>query len=1441
MIATDRRVLVDKSWISVNGHGRKTDKLYVQMTSSESAWGGRALLPTMFLAILVHPVLNLGFPLEAVVPREEIVALQAVELFIWTCLVVGGLIAPLGMSGIFLDHVHFQPSKAVEILVEVVCFSIALAAVPWKKDRLVYSDNPVCTCLEHVFGENTTTEAIIRANCYKQFLFAQWKGPLWAHKLSSGLYYLLKLPKGCVGRLIIVCTGAWALGRDSSQVNIVSILVLAALMDRLLQVCKRVNASGKGVAQRLLLVPRRLLHEWKALTAMDQPKSVEPELNNHTGYATVFAVEALLWLWWVLVMIIIATYSNDFEEELLTLLGLLFLPGIRHPRHLKFLVLITVVMGMTLVLPMGVGAFASILITKKRKPAIRYKITPSRTTAGIHPESCRTPGKRERARVQYRAWTRLNKKDKLARTVKKARYKHASSIARRILAGKPGNYVNARARKLGTFLILVIYMVTGGLPRSTQEPHRNRDTYDREAGDPQGSQGSRCGTQGHSGGPEEPGLTAQWACPRTGPLEWEAPPGVMIGGGGGKRHHGATTASVDHWELTSEEIAQTLADSRCSYNVVVPHSMNRGVDIATRLIQNSVDNMSAMDYIVFCDNSHFRVVFRLENNWHLFDSLGRDGVFVKDIWPTIQGMDPNYELHMLGFSPQSDGVNCGVWVLWAVAVWKEYITHHSRTPLRAYFWEQASRDQLTSLGPTAPSSAVELNEQFIHARKRILRVSIPRDSDPRTREVAFPPMGRNDPGYNKELAITVDHDGEPHTEADPTPASTGLVSRMQGIIDMVDDDFLGDAPVTSTALPQTGLEVLGPPAPRCRPTNRWDSPGYRGEDCNGRHIGWVDMYDTTASEGEHANRRQGGVASSDSSDTDDDPTWGGARDTVRGKGSRPKGRGKGRGGTARRRSLPGNLRLHKRDPMDRSQWREHFRRAKESNAKNAENAAGNTLQAGVCTGSPGRRAIGLGKKMHVKRKRGGQSARKGQTAPPVRVATGIRPFAYNRLETDALMFREGVVKVEPHGSAGARGVHPAASTPVRGAHVWHKLVTWNVAGLKLITNDLSAIIRCEKPSAIVLTEVKIAASTLKKLGNCLGYTGYATTPPAGEGKGGVILLVSKALGTPEYARTPPALRGYVQELLFKQVHQQGFRLIGVYVPPGDGEKALRAKIMRYVQMAARRSAEAGELVAVGGDFNPGTSRFPGCAGEGPCQKVPVAPEGLTWAQGPGAGKITDYWFTSKVPGAYWDAFSKPRTICGWEGTISDHVPLFTSVLLRKVAVVAPPVGDSPKGKTKVAFPLKVHNSPQSLLLFEASLDQLTPGIEELRLDLALRGAGTVEEPTPGTTMDELGAKVSVLLGQALEVAERMLTTKEPRSRTPLYMGKVWLHRADAKLRKRGRRFTSAAMKLQQALSKPYHLGDGWRRLTHPTQYMANEMPWALKLGWIPPPTCGPNT
>ena len=73
------------------------------------------------------------------------------------------------------------------------------------------------------------------------------------------------------------------------------------------------------------------------------------------------------------------------------------------------------------------------------------------------------------------------------------------------------------------------------------------------------------------------------------------------------------------------------------------------------------------------------------------------------------------------------------------------------------------------------------------------------------------------------------------------------------------------------------------------------------------------------------------------------------------------------------------------------------------------------------------------------------------------------------------MLGEGVVRVEPRDTGNTRTrTAPSTEGVATGlALVLHKLVTWNVAGLKLVTNDQFDIVKREKPSDIVLTEVKL--------------------------------------------------------------------------------------------------------------------------------------------------------------------------------------------------------------------------------------------------------------------------------------------------------------------------------------------------------------------------------
>ena len=56
-----------------------------------------------------------------------------------------------------------------------------------------------------------------------------------------------------------------------------------------------------------------------------------------------------------------------------------------------------------------------------------------------------------------------------------------------------------------------------------------------------------------------------------------------------------------------------------------------------------------------------------------------------------------------------------------------------------------------------------------------------------------------------------------------------------------------------------------------------------------------------------------------------------------------------------------------------------------------------------------------------------------------------------------------------------------------------------------------------------------------------------------------------------------------------------------------------------------------------------------------------------------------------------------------------------------------PEGEDP-GRTPVAFPLKAHNSPCTLQSYEEDLvDQLAPGIERLKQDMALLNLTPGEE------------------------------------------------------------------------------------------------------------------
>ena len=80
---------------------------------------------------------------------------------------------------------------------------------------------------------------------------------------------------------------------------------------------------------------------------------------------------------------------------------------------------------------------------------------------------------------------------------------------------------------------------------------------------------------------------------------------------------------------------------------------------------------------------------------------------------------------------------------------------------------------------------------------------------------------------------------------------------------------------------------------------------------------------------------------------------------------------------------------------------------------------------------------------------------------------------------------------------------------------------------------------------------------------------------------------------------------------FPAAHESGFIVFGVYIPTGAEDSGVRRSVMSYLDRRVKLVGEAGELVAVGGDFNPGTSKYSGCV---PPQPLPRTTSNTKWGE-----------------------------------------------------------------------------------------------------------------------------------------------------------------------------------------------------------------------------------
>ena len=216
-----------------------------------------------------------------------------------------------------------------------------------------------------------------------------------------------------------------------------------------------------------------------------------------------------------------------------------------------------------------------------------------------------------------------------------------------------------------------------------------------------------------------------------------------LGGGIGGANCGDTNATPsisDNWMLSSGEIRQVLLHWEVPDHIsdtLFHDEPNLQRAISKTLHSRLRTQDTSFRFIPFCDSTHFRVVFALGNNFYLFDSLGYFGTFVVDIWPHMQGITPDYKLHKVRLRPQSDSITCGVWILWAIRTYMDYVRDDPGTDFADHLKAVALSLGVTDLGNNnltshSPSSTTRSNLNFILNYKAQLRTTIiPRTIDPR--------------------------------------------------------------------------------------------------------------------------------------------------------------------------------------------------------------------------------------------------------------------------------------------------------------------------------------------------------------------------------------------------------------------------------------------------------------------------------------------------------------------------------------------------------------------------------------------------------------------------------------------------------------------------------------------------------------------------------------
>jgi hypothetical protein len=162
-----------------------------------------------------------------------------------------------------------------------------------------------------------------------------------------------------------------------------------------------------------------------------------------------------------------------------------------------------------------------------------------------------------------------------------------------------------------------------------------------------------------------------------------------------------------------------------------------------------------------------------------------------------------------------------------------------------------------------------------------------------------------------------------------------------------------------------------------------------------------------------------------------------------------------------------------------------------------------------------------------------------------------------------------------------------------------------------------------------------------------------------------------------------------------------------------------------------------------------------------------------------------------------DQFKAPVVSRTWNGGVSDHIPVLTTVWLTMDLIEGESVNTRKAPASSLLYPLARHDTQEKLDLHTIVLeDKLTKQIELMDEEAETM----IAMPTEGTdrqafclAMDIVGVLLGEVYGAAVVISEEELATRPSGIKPPRHNGSIWLSKTEKKARKATMRLSGKAM------------------------------------------------